>query len=162
MADEYDAAQERGEIKVAGNPNCSVSEQLPGPADIGLSRKQVHEARQIRDAEVVDPGVVKRTLGKATSEGRGPTKAELQRSVIAAVQDAKRPEGKRRNPHYVDDPQFKRVSRFSALCRQIAEYEDIERIANWNDIPTTAERLPTEVLAARLVLRKFQEAKDNA
>ena len=44
-ADEYDAAQERKEIRRAGNPNCSGTEQLPGPGDVGLTRKQVHEAR---------------------------------------------------------------------------------------------------------------------
>jgi hypothetical protein len=51
LADEYDAAQERGELKKAGNPNSSRTEELPGPADIGLTAKQVHEARLIRDAE---------------------------------------------------------------------------------------------------------------
>lgn len=47
LADEYDAAQERGEVAKAGNPNCSKAEQLPGPKDIGLSRKQIHEARAV-------------------------------------------------------------------------------------------------------------------
>jgi hypothetical protein len=44
----YDAAQERGEVAKAGNPNCSKAEQLPGPKDIGLTRKQIHEARAVR------------------------------------------------------------------------------------------------------------------
>jgi hypothetical protein len=47
IADEYDAAQEPG---VAGpnerRPRRSDVERLPG-----LSRKETHEARQIRDAE---------------------------------------------------------------------------------------------------------------
>ncbi|MFH6786798.1 hypothetical protein [Methylobacterium sp. MA0201] len=30
--------------------------------DLGLTRKQVHEARQIRNAEAVAPGVVRRAL----------------------------------------------------------------------------------------------------
>ena len=33
--------------------------------NIGLSRKQVHEARKIRDAEDVNPGIVRRTLEEA-------------------------------------------------------------------------------------------------
>jgi len=51
LVNEYDAAQERGELRKAGNPNSSGREELPGPAEIGLSYKQIHEARQIRDAE---------------------------------------------------------------------------------------------------------------
>jgi len=34
----------------AGNPNCSGAEQLPGPLGLALCRKQIHEARHIRDA----------------------------------------------------------------------------------------------------------------
>ena len=34
-------------------------------ADIGLSRKDIHEARQIRDAEKADPGIVRRTVDEA-------------------------------------------------------------------------------------------------
>lgn len=51
LADEYDAAQERGEIKKTGNPNSSGTEELPGAADIGLTHKDIHEARIIRAAE---------------------------------------------------------------------------------------------------------------
>jgi hypothetical protein len=52
LADEYDAAQERGEIKKTGNPNSSALEELPGVSEIGLTHKDIHEARIIRDAEV--------------------------------------------------------------------------------------------------------------
>jgi len=59
LADEYDAAQERGEIKGNGGArNFTVpneNSELPNAADIGLSRKTVFEARQIRDAEKADP-----------------------------------------------------------------------------------------------------------
>ena len=37
--------------------------KLPTVADIGLTHKQVHEARQLRDAEEDDPGVVRRACG---------------------------------------------------------------------------------------------------
>ena len=65
LADEYDAAQERGEIKSVGKPNSSNPEELAGVNDIGLTHKDIHEARLIRDAEVADPGIVRRTLLKA-------------------------------------------------------------------------------------------------
>lgn len=38
-------------------------------ADIGLSHKQVHEARQIRNAEAVSPGIVRRTLDEQLARG---------------------------------------------------------------------------------------------
>ena len=54
LADEYDAAQERGEVAKnggnRGNQFASVpQENTATAADIGLSRKDVHEARIIRD-----------------------------------------------------------------------------------------------------------------
>lgn len=48
-ADEYDAAQLRGDVAGQGKP--SIAEGLATVADIGLSHKDIHEAREIRDAE---------------------------------------------------------------------------------------------------------------
>lgn len=51
--DEYDAAQERGEVAKIGDNLPSVPKQNAKPptaSDIGLSRKDIHEARLIRDA----------------------------------------------------------------------------------------------------------------
>lgn len=42
-------------------------------ADLGLTRKAIHEARQVRDAEAADPGVVRRTVDAAVEERREPT-----------------------------------------------------------------------------------------
>lgn len=51
LADEYDAAQERGEVRKQGGDQTSKAEVcLPGPADIGLTHKDIHEARIIRAA----------------------------------------------------------------------------------------------------------------
>lgn len=74
LADEYDAAQERGDAASQGRPKKGSQakpffvpgevqeraaehlEKLVGPARIadipGLTKGDVHEARQIRDAEV--------------------------------------------------------------------------------------------------------------
>ncbi len=51
LADEYDAAQERGEIKSKPGPNTSGREVTASVSDIGLTHKDIHEARIIRDAE---------------------------------------------------------------------------------------------------------------
>lgn len=83
LADEYDAAQDRGEVRKAGNINSSEREELAGVADLGLSHKDIHEARQIRDAEIADPGVTRRTLDRLVDNGQEPTKAALKREIIA-------------------------------------------------------------------------------
>ena len=56
LADEYDAAQERGEMPSHGQKRADVPSGNIS-SDLGLSRKQIHEARQIRDAEKANPGM---------------------------------------------------------------------------------------------------------
>jgi hypothetical protein len=60
LADEYDAAQERGEVARNGDnlPRVSKHNSKPTAADIGLTNQQIHEARAVRDAAsrcVVEP-----------------------------------------------------------------------------------------------------------
>ncbi|TAZ20704.1 hypothetical protein ELH77_19045 [Rhizobium ruizarguesonis] len=83
LADEYDAAQERGEVATDGRPKTVPDGNgIPSAADVGLSRKDVHEARLIRDAETADPGVVRRTLDEKLASGEEPTKAALRKAVV--------------------------------------------------------------------------------
>jgi hypothetical protein len=76
LADEYDAAQERGEVATRGGEGSGRehSPAAPTAADLGLTRKEVHDARQVRDAEAADPCLVRRSLddalGRARSRGR--------------------------------------------------------------------------------------------
>lgn len=80
LADEYDAAQERGEIKSNGGDRTV---QLPNSEDVGLSRREIHEARAIRDAEVEEPGIVHRVISEAVSAGEEPTRAKITKAVKA-------------------------------------------------------------------------------
>ena len=54
LAEEYDAAQDRGEVsKGGGRPDC-VEDRNAVPATsaaLGLRRDEIHEARKMRDAE---------------------------------------------------------------------------------------------------------------
>lgn len=83
LADEYDAAQARGEVAKLGDNLPSVPERnaKPTAADVGLTRKEVHDARQLRDAEQRDPGVTKRTLDTLVEQGREPTRAAVRREL---------------------------------------------------------------------------------
>jgi hypothetical protein len=92
LADEYDAAQERGEVASGRDgPGAGVSDgnAKATVADIGITRKEIHDARLVRDAEVADPGIVRRTVEEDVAAGKGPTKAKVRRVVKAAAKRGK-------------------------------------------------------------------------
>jgi hypothetical protein len=83
LADEYDAAQERGDVqKHGGQGKRDVpNENIASVTDLGLTRKQIHEARELRDAETEDPGIVERVLNEALEAGQEPTRAKVKAAV---------------------------------------------------------------------------------
>ena len=82
LADEYDAAQERGEVRGARERTTSSPEAV-GVSDLRISHKEIHEARQVRDAEAADPGITRRTLDSLIERGEEPTKAAVRREIAA-------------------------------------------------------------------------------
>jgi hypothetical protein len=63
LADEYDAAQERGEVATVGKPiNVPDGNNKPTTEELGFSRKDIHEARKTRDAEEAYPVVLAPTV----------------------------------------------------------------------------------------------------
>jgi hypothetical protein len=86
FADEYDAAQKRGELNKPGRPNFSQQEKFSVLEELGLGGKKIHLARKVRDAEKAKPGLAEITL--ATGE---PTRARLMRAVDEALTPPKPP-----------------------------------------------------------------------
>ena len=104
LADEYDAAQARGEVAGHGggrnfkvdDSNLEIAENDVGVskentlsitlAELGLRRDQIHEARQLRDAEVADPGIVRRTLDERLARGEEPTRSAVRRAADKRLQ----------------------------------------------------------------------------
>jgi hypothetical protein len=89
LASEYDAAQERGEVQTDGRPKTVPDENgfLPATAaDVGLSRKDIHDARLLRDAEEAEPGIVRRTLDEKLARGEEPTRSAVRRAAEAKLQ----------------------------------------------------------------------------
>jgi len=135
LADEYDAAQERGEVAklgsnqhVAGVPDRNT---LPTASDLGLTRKAIHEARQVRDAEAAEPGIVRRALDDRLAAGQEPTRAALREMVTAAAVRGLRPApaASRRNPLYV--PPTAAGSAWTHLygeCRAMLEWATDENV----------------------------------
>lgn len=83
LAEEYDAAQDRGDVHRHGGDKSNVaSDNVATAADLGLRRDEIHEARRLRDAEQSDPGIIRRTLDGMIERGEEPTRAALKREVI--------------------------------------------------------------------------------
>lgn len=86
LADEYDAAQERGEVRQNGGDRTRIPEQNSASVtSIGLTHKTIHAARIVRDAEEASPGIVRRTVDEALANGEEPTKAKVRRAVEAVA-----------------------------------------------------------------------------
>lgn len=85
LADEYDAAQERGEV-AKGSVRTDIvpvqNDVRPATAaEIGLDRKDIHDARQVRDAIAANPAVVREALDDILANGDAPTRAALKRAI---------------------------------------------------------------------------------
>lgn len=135
LADEYDAAQERGEIAgqggARGNQHSgNVPEQnVATAADIGLTRKDIHEARQIRDAEEAQPGVVRQTLDAKLAAGEEPTKAAVREAVIEAAKQGGRSATPNKNPSY--EPPTRAGQAWTHLygtCRALTEWANADNL----------------------------------
>lgn len=84
LADEYDAAQARGEVAALGG-NQHTNEGVVDANTLGLRRDEIHDARQIRDAEAAQPGRIEAAARSLVERGEEPTKAALRRAVIGDV-----------------------------------------------------------------------------
>ncbi len=164
LADEYDAAQERGEIRTKADQNLLPGQKKVGVTELGMTHKQIHGARQIRNAEKVEPGGVEKIIQDAADRGEVVTRADIQRSVIAAAEQGLKGRGRSkrgRNPIYKPNPVVvDRLSKLSGLCRTIMEIPEIENVARWNGDARMAARVTGEVEDARAILRKYSEIRN--
>lgn len=133
LAQEYDAAQERGEVASRGGERSGREHSTPAPtaADLGLTRKEVHEARQIDRAEKADPGIVRRVLDERLAKGEEPTRAALREAVVeAAIQGLKpAPSSPNRNPLYRPPSEHDKAwMHLYGACRALAEWATPENL----------------------------------
>ncbi len=135
LADEYDNAQEQGEVQAHGRPKNLPDGKDFTPVtagDLGLSHKDVHEARVIRDAEEAEPGIVRRTLDEKLTRGEEPTRAALRKMVVDAAMRGLRPQRKpsRRNPLYVPPtPEQAAWQHVTGTFRAFAEWATDDNLA---------------------------------
>lgn len=83
LADEYDAAKERGELASVGKPVIVPDgNNKATTAEVGIDRKEMHHARKLRDAEKASPGKTKAVIEGMIARGEEPTRAKVHREVI--------------------------------------------------------------------------------
>lgn len=125
LADEYDAAQERGEVNRHGGDRKTDDFKLENVKLEGFKPHELHEARQLRDAEIADPGITRRSLDSKLDAGEEPTKAALREAVLEAASvglSGKRPAApSRKNPHYQPDAKWDAMLAVSAGCRDMMD-----------------------------------------
>ena len=85
IADEYDAAQARGDVRKPGQRGKAVADDdsisAPTADEIGLSRQEIHEARKLRDAERGAPGIVERAIAARLAAALEPSRASLRAAI---------------------------------------------------------------------------------
>ncbi len=125
LADEYDAAQERGEVVGAHDgarkrvPNGNA---FATAADVGLSRKQIHEARQVRDAEGEDRCCIPHAAARYIAR-TAPRELSMSERAIAFVE-----EFVSENIHaegYEPEGDHSQAEAFAAQCLASAKAEGI-------------------------------------
>lgn len=81
IADEYDAAQAAG-TAAKGRPKTLPDGNTSATADdLGLTAKDIFDARKLRDAEARTPGIVERAIAARLSAGLEPSRANLRAAV---------------------------------------------------------------------------------
>ena len=157
LADEYDGAQQRGEIQRHGGDRVSkvsVEKLAPTVADLGLSKKEVHDARHLRDAEAADPGIIRRTLDDRLEHGEEPTRTALRRMVMDAAMRGLRPQRSlsRRNPLYVPPtPEQAAWQHVTGTFRAFAEWATDDNLTLAQAGMRAAQNVPFHDLDAKAI-----------
>ncbi|OBY04472.1 hypothetical protein BAE36_25010 [Rhizobium leguminosarum bv. trifolii] len=83
LANEWDAAKQSGHT-LKGRPKSLPDGNTFTQAEAGLSAKEIHDARKLRDAEAKEPGLVERAIEARLAQGFEPSRANLRAAVGTA------------------------------------------------------------------------------
>ncbi|MDP3936709.1 MAG: hypothetical protein Q8R92_01080 [Deltaproteobacteria bacterium] len=158
IADEYDAAQERGEVTTAGGDRSKIPDGKLAGTQV-IPPKQLHEARMIRDAEKASPGIVANTIKEAIDAGQEPTRAKVRRAVLRTVKPDAAPSRPTRGKAAI----ILRVREaIAALSGLPPAYEVIEYLRGTDDAVIVGERLPDAAKWLAAFADLWPEEDDNA
>lgn len=148
LADEYDAAQARGEVAGHGRSKVEPA-NVTTAADLGLRRDQIHEARRLRDAEAADPGIVRRTLDQKLERGEEPTRSAVRRAAedrlersldrLQRIQESVRRLEKDRPPPLTPEMRARQIAVFGTPEDRAIHERLIEIVERIDEQPSPAE-----------------------
>jgi hypothetical protein len=162
LADEYDLAQEKGEVATAGQPKKSIIRGLDNtlsPVDLGISPQRMHEARKVRDVLRKDPTAIEDKVNALVEQGLEPTKAAIREQLLHALENPKAFSGNQKpEKKHVVSEDYTDLASFSGLCDDIAEW-DVAKTAKYkNDkMQGPINRLQGKVDAAIENLKKYRK-----
>ncbi len=85
MADAVDDAQAKGKLSRGGRPETVQDADRFSLEDVGIDKRRLHEARQIRNAELANPGFIDRVVEQRLEEGFEPSRASLKHAAGHAI-----------------------------------------------------------------------------
>ncbi|SEF11948.1 Protein of unknown function [Rhizobiales bacterium GAS191] len=70
-------------LEIESMAKCRLADEVETTLqDLGLTPQDIHEARIIRDAEIADPGIVRRVLDEKLERGEEPTRAAVMSAIV--------------------------------------------------------------------------------
>lgn len=108
LAEEYGAAQERGEVASVGKPVIIPDRNNKATAaEAGIDLKDVHQGRKLAKIEKSSPGKTKSVIDGIVARGEEPTRAKVQREVV------EKPAKPAKEPAPAVDPERKKLGKLS-------------------------------------------------
>ena len=162
LADEYDAAQERGEVAKRGWESGVDKHNITTAADLGLRRDQIHEARKVRNLLRENPTAIEDKVNELAERGLEPTKAAIREQLLYALENPKAFSGNQKpeKKHVVSEGYNDLVS-FAGLCRDLGNWDVATTAKYKNDkMQGAVDRLQGKVDAAIENLKKYKEIYD--
>lgn len=80
LAEEWERAGAEGKT-LKGRPKSVPDENAFTAAEAGLTRKELHEAKKLLDAERKQPGIAERAIAARLAQGLEPTRASLNHAI---------------------------------------------------------------------------------